>query len=144
MDCPITAFGKRNLYPRVVYIDRLDVFAGNRYRRGSIIAEIDPRDFRIRKEKAEAAFRQMEAEYHRVSQLYEKNNVSASQYEKSRADYATAKANYHTAANELEDTRLLAPFDGYIGEVFIEKYQDVKDSQPVVTLIDIAPNRSSR
>lgn len=31
-------------------IDRFDVYAGNRYERGNIIAEIDPRDFRIRKE----------------------------------------------------------------------------------------------
>lgn len=30
-------------------IDRFDVYAGNRYQQGSIIAEIDPRDFRIRK-----------------------------------------------------------------------------------------------
>ena len=35
-------------------IDRFDVYAGNRYKQGSIIAEIDPRDFRIRKERAEA------------------------------------------------------------------------------------------
>ena len=28
-------------------IDRLDVYAGNYYRRGDIIAEIDPRDYRI-------------------------------------------------------------------------------------------------
>ena len=30
-------------------IDRFDVYAGNRYKQGSIIAEIDPRDFRIRR-----------------------------------------------------------------------------------------------
>lgn len=118
-------------------IDRLEVHAGNRYIRGSIIAEIDPRDFRIRKERAEATFRQMEAEYKRVALLYDKNNVSASQYEKTKADYVAAKAAYDVATNELNDTRLVAPFDGYIGEVFIEKYQDVKASQPVVTLIDI-------
>lgn len=119
-------------------IDRLEVYAGNRYSRGSIIAEIDPRDFRIRKERAEASFRQMEAEYKRVSLLYDKNNVSASLYEKTKADYVAAKAAYDVATNELNDTRLVAPFDGYIGEVFIEKYQDVKASQPVVTLIDIS------
>lgn len=118
-------------------IDRLDVHAGNSYRRGSIIAEIDPRDFRIRKAKAEAAYRQQEAEWKRVAALYEKDNVSASQYDKAKADYAAAKAAYDVAENELADTRLIAPFDGYIGEVFIEKFQDVKATQPVVTLIEI-------
>ena len=38
-------------------IDRLDVYAGNYYRRGDIIAEIDPRDYRIRCERAEAVYR---------------------------------------------------------------------------------------
>ena len=31
----------------------------------------------------------------------------------------------------------LLPFDGYVGEVYIEKYQDVKPAQPVISFIDI-------
>lgn len=118
-------------------IDRLDVYAGNHYKRGNIIAEIDPRDFHIRRERAEAVYNQAEAEYLRVQNLYEKNNLSASAYEKAKAEYTSAKAAFHIAANELEDTRLVAPFNGYVGEVFIEKFQDVKATQKVLTLIDI-------
>lgn len=118
-------------------IDRLDVYAGNYYRRGDIIAEIDPRDYRIRRERAEAVYRQAKAEYERISALYQKNNLSASTYEKARAEYTSAKAAFDTAVNELEDTRLVAPFNGYVGEVYVEKYQDVKASQPVLTFIDI-------
>lgn len=118
-------------------IDRLDVYAGNYYRRGDIIAEIDPRDYRIRRERAEAVYRQAKAEYERISALYQKNNLSASTYEKARAEYTSAKAAFDTAVNELEDTRLVAPFNGYVGEVYVEKFQDVKASQPVLTFIDI-------
>lgn len=118
-------------------IDRLDAYAGNYYRRGDIIAEIDPRDYRIRRERAEAVYRQAKAEYDRISALYQKNNLSASTYEKARAEYTSAKANFDTAANELEDTRLIAPFNGYIGELYVEKFQDMKASQPVLTFIDI-------
>lgn len=53
-------------------IDRLDVYAGNYYRRGDIIAEIAPRDYRIRRERAEAVYRQAKAEYERISALYQK------------------------------------------------------------------------
>ena len=118
-------------------IDRFDVYAGNYYKQGSIIAEIDPRDFRIRKEHAEAVYKQMKAEFERIQKLYERNNISASQYEKTRADYTTAKATFDMASNELEDSRLVAPFNGYVGEVYIEKFQDVKATQPVLSLIDI-------
>ena len=101
-------------------IDRFEVYAGNYYQRGDIIAEIDSRDFRIRKERAEAIYNQAKAEFERIRVLYEKNNLSASAYEKARAD-----------------TQLIAPFDGYVGEVYIEKYQDVKATQPVISFIDI-------
>ena len=118
-------------------IDRFDVYAGNRYQQGSIIAEIDPRDFRIRKERAEAIYHQAKAEFERIQKLYDKGNVSASTYEKAKADYITAKTTFNTASYELEDTRLIAPFNGYVGEVYIEKFQDVKATQPIISFIDI-------
>ena len=118
-------------------IDRFEVYAGNYYQRGDIIAEIDSRDFRIRKERAEAIYNQAKAEFERIRVLYEKNNLSASAYEKARADYTSAKTAFETATNELHDTQLIAPFDGYVGEVYIEKYQDVKATQPVGVRFDI-------
>ena len=102
-------------------IDRFEVYAGNYYPQGSVIAEIDPRDFRIRKEQTEAVYVQMKTEFERIQKLYEKNNISASQYEKTRADYTMAKTAFDMASNELEDSRLVAPFNGYVGEVYIEK-----------------------
>ena len=118
-------------------IYHFDVYAGNYYRQGEVIAEIDPRDFRIRKERTEAVYQQAKAEYERVKALYEKNNLAASVYEKAQADYVSAKTAFETAVNELADTRLIAPFNGYVGEVFIEKFQDVKATQPVISFIDI-------
>lgn len=118
-------------------IDRFDVYAGNYYRKGEVIAQIDARDFSIRKERAEAIYTQAKAEYERIGVLYEKNNLSASTYEKARADYTSAKTAFETAANELSDTRLIAPFNGYVGEVYMEKFQDVKATQPVLSFIDI-------
>ena len=122
-------------------IDRFEVYTGNYYQRGSIIAEIDPRDFHIHKEHTEAIYQQMKAEYERTEKLYKKNNISASQYEKTKADYAAAKSAFEIASNELSDTRLLAPFNGYVSEVYIEKFQDVKATQPVLSLIDITQLR---
>ena len=122
-------------------IDRFEVYTGNYYKCGEVIAGIDPRDFRIRKERTEAIYNQAKAEFERIQVLYEKNNVAASTFEKAKADYTSAKTAYETAVNELKDTRLLAPFNGYAGEVYIEKYQDVKAAQPVISFIDIGQLR---
>ena len=118
-------------------INQLNSYSGNYYRRGDVIAEIDNRDFRISKERAEAIYKQAKAEYERIRILHEKNNLSASTYEKAKADYTSAKTAYETASNNLNDTRLVAPFNGYVGEVYAEKYQDIRASQPVLTFIDI-------
>lgn len=117
---------------------KLDVQPGDSYKKGDIIAEIDNRDFVIRKERSEAVYRQAEAEYNRISSLYEKNNISGSSYEKAKADFAIAKAAYETSTNELNDTRLIAPFDGYIQSVYIEPFQDVKPSQTIISFIELS------
>lgn len=118
-------------------IARFEVYPGNSYKRGDVIAEIDARDFRINKERTEAVYNQAKSEFERVEVLYRKDNLSASSYEKAKADYALAKTAYETACNALKDTRLVAPFDGYVGEVYIEKFQDVKAAQPILSFIDV-------
>lgn len=115
-----------------------EVQPGQFYKKGATIAAIDDRDFKIRKEKAEAVFQQADAEYKRISALYEKNNVSGSSYEKAKSDRAIARAAFETAANELEDTGLKAPFDGYIQDINIERFQEVRASQSIVTFIDLS------
>lgn len=115
----------------------LDVYAGNRYAKGQVIARIDDRDFVIRRERAQAIYTQAQAEYERTAALYDKNSISKSAYDRTLAEYTAAKMALQTATNELNDTRLVAPFDGYVGEVFVEKYQDVKATQKVVTFVEL-------
>lgn len=118
-------------------VTQFKAYSGNYFKQGAVIAQIDSRDFAIRKERAEGSYLQAKAEYERIKVLYEKNNLSASSYDKARADYIQAKTAYEMAANELTDTKLLAPFNGYIDEVFIEQYQDVKTAQSIVSFADI-------
>lgn len=118
-------------------IEKFDLYLGNHYKRGQVIAQIDARDFVIRKERAEGLYNQAKAEFERIEVLYKKENISASAYEKAKAEYTSAKTAMQSASNELNDTRLVAPFDGYVGAVYIEKYQDVKATQPIVSFVDI-------
>lgn len=117
-------------------VDYFDIQPGQLFRKGQIIAQIDNRDFLIRRDQAQALYKQSEQEFRRIRSLYEKDNISGASYEKAQADLAVAKTNYETACNELSDTRLIAPFDGYVQQVFTEPYQDIRASQPVVSFIE--------
>ena len=114
-----------------------DIQSGKYYAKGSTIARIDTRDFKIRKERTEAVYKQAKAEFARIETLYNKKNLSASAYEKAKADYTSAKTAFQTATNELSDCVLVAPFNGYIGEVFQEKHQDVKATQPILSFEEL-------
>lgn len=116
---------------------RFDSQSGQSYKKGEVIAEIDSRDFIIRKERYQAVYRQAEAEYKRIAALYANDNISGSSYEKAKTDLAIAKATFETSVNELNDARLLAPFDGYVQKLYIEPFQDVRASQPVVSFIEL-------
>lgn len=59
-------------------------------------------------------------------------------YEQAKANYERTKADYEAAVNAWEDSRLYAPFDGYVQQAHIERYQDVKPSVQVVTFIDLS------
>lgn len=119
-------------------IQKLNVQSGQFFRKGQLIAEVDKRDYIIRNERAKAVYSRAEAEYNRISNLFKKSNIAESNYEKVKADYQQAKANYEEAKNNLSDTQLLAPFDGYIQNVYAERYQDIKPAVSVVSFIDLS------
>lgn len=108
-----------------------DVQQGQFFRKGQLIAAIDERDFVIQKQRTEALYRQAEVDYARISSLYAKDNISGMNYEQAKANYERTKADYEAAVNAWEDSRLYAPFDGYVQQAHIERYQDVKPSVPV-------------
>ena len=119
-------------------VHAFDVQQGQFFRKGQLIAAIDERDFVIKKQRTEALYRQAEVDYARISSLYAKDNISGMNYEQAKANYERTKADYEAAVNAWEDSRLYAPFDGYVQQAHIERYQDVKPSVPVVTFIDLS------
>ena len=119
-------------------VHAFDVQQGQFFRKGQLIAAIDERDFVIQKQRTEALYRQAEVDYARISSLYAKDNISGLNYEQAKANYERTKADYEAAVNAWEDSRLYAPFDGYVQQAHIERYQDVKPSVPVVTFIDLS------
>lgn len=132
------AYQEVNLAFRVSgQIDKLDVHSGDFFKKGQVIVSLDDRDFKIKKYKAEAKFKQAKAEFNRVESLYKKQNISASFYDKSKVEMLFAKAVYETAYNAYEDTKLKAPFNGYVQFVYKDCYQDIRASEPIIYFINL-------
>ena len=110
---------------------------GQAIQKGQIVAKVDPRDFRIRVESAQARFDRAEADIERLSALYEKDAASKAQLDQSRATRDVAKATLDDAEADLADTQLRAPFSANVGEIFVENFQEVQPKQPILSLVGL-------
>ncbi len=116
----------------------LNNIVGSYVTKGQVIASIDDRDFKVGLSKAESHYTMAKAEYERYKTLLEQNSVSKSVFDKIEAQYILAKGNYDDAKNANEDTRLRAPFSGYIDMVYVDNYEKVNPGQPIVSFLDLS------
>ena len=117
---------------------KLLVDEGQNVKKGQLIAEIDPRDFKIDLMAKEAKYEQTKATKERFEVLYEKDAVSKNELDLRVANYFNAKSNFEDAKNALSDTKLRAQFSGFIDKKFVENFDQVSAGQVIVTMIDIS------
>lgn len=117
----------------------LNVDEGQKVKTGQVIAEIDPLDFKLEFEAKKASFQTAEAQLQRATKLLAKQAISRQEYESTEAAYSNAKAAFEYAQNMLLQTKLRAPFDGFIQKKYVENYQKVQAGQAIVCLIN--PNK---
>ncbi len=130
-------------------LERVSVEVGDRVRRGQILARLDPTDFELGVDQAEASLaqaqaslRRAEADFDRVRALYENQNASKAELDASRANAESAVAQVDAAAKQLEQanqqlgyTSLRAPSDGAIASVPVEVNENVQAGQEICLLI---------
>jgi RND family efflux transporter MFP subunit len=129
-------------------VRRLAVAVGDSVAAGDLIAELDPVDYQLQVQDAEAALRRAQAEsrnadasYERVRALYESNNASLSDLDVARTAaeasaeaVASAQNRLELARRQLRFTRLRAPQGGAIASVSVEVNENVGSGKVVAVL----------
>ncbi|MFR9650354.1 MAG: efflux RND transporter periplasmic adaptor subunit [Rikenellaceae bacterium] len=117
-------------------IERIAVEEGDFVKKGSVIAIMDNRDYKLQLDATQAEFNAIEAEAKRVISLYESQSVTQNDYDKatSALEQITAKLEAHR--NAYEDTQLRAPFSGYIQKINFRQGEAVSAGRAVVSFID--------
>lgn len=130
-------------------ISKLNVLAGDFVKKGDVIATLDTSDYMINLEAnikkydaAKASYDNMVQQYKRAVVLHDgqamsdKNfDIVTAQYKASKATLSAAEQGVKNAKNKLEDTKLKAPFDGYIGKRILDEGTVVNAGTPVVSII---------
>ncbi len=112
----------------------LEVLQGQRVKRGQLIASIEDTDQRLRVGDRQASFDLANAQFKRIAKLLERQMISRSEYDQRKAALDSANAALSLARQELDYTRILAPFDGVVANTHVDNFQVVQAKQPVATL----------
>ena len=119
-------------------LTQLPVGEGGFVKKGALVAQILPRDFKTALATAKANELEAMHQYNRYKDLYIKKQVSKSDFDKAKRGYDVAKSDVETAGNALKDTSLKAPFAGVIAKRYVENFQEVRAKDPIVSLQDVS------
>jgi RND family efflux transporter MFP subunit len=107
-------------------------------KKGDLIGQLDTADFVAARDGAQAAFDAANSNFERNHSLQKRGAVAVAVVERARQELETADANLRTAVRALEETRLLAPFDGRVAERIARELQNVRAQEQVAILEDIS------
>ncbi len=116
-------------------IASINVSAGNFVKKGQVLAQIDQRDYEIQLAATKAEYNQVKDEANRVIALYKKEVVTEKDYYKAVHGLEQITAKYDAHKNALADTKLVAPYDGYVQKTYYSAKETVGAGMPVVSMI---------
>lgn len=148
-----TAVEEANLSFRVPgTVRRILTKVGQEVGQGDLLARLDPKDYRVELDNAEAQLSKArsglalaESEYARVARVYNKDpgavsksmvDVRKAELDTAAAQVESAQAAVERATDNLNYTYLRAPFEGVIVEKFVEQFEDVQAKQQILRLLD--------
>ena len=108
---------------------------GTFVKKGELIACLDDRDYIEQLSATKAEYAATAGEANRIIALYKTKSVTENNYNKAvnGLKQITAKLNIHQ--NALKDTRLIAPFDGYIQKQHFQEKETIGVGMPIVTFV---------
>ncbi|MFN3780980.1 MAG: efflux RND transporter periplasmic adaptor subunit [Candidatus Kapaibacteriota bacterium] len=110
---------------------------GDYVSKGALLVKLDDRIRLANYQTAKANFDKVKKDYERYQQLYNEKSVSESQMEQIQFQYLNAEAQLKIAEKQLEESRITAPFSGFITSKMVEVGQVVSPGTPLMNLIDI-------
>ncbi len=93
-------------------------------KKGQVLVRLDPRDFQVQVDKAQADYERARADFERVSNLRASlggdGAISKQEFDQMRANLGTAKAALDDANNQLGYCTITAPEDGFVGDKTVQ------------------------
>lgn len=118
-------------------VSSVKVNLGDHVRKGQLIATLDPATLRNTYEAAKSTLTQAEDAWNRMKKLHENGSLPDIKWVEVNSKLEQARSMESIARKNMNDSRLLAPFDGVVAEKSAEAGQNVIPGMPVVKLVTV-------
>jgi len=112
---------------------------GKFYKAGSQLVLVDPEDKIAKLKEMEALLNQRKKEYEVAEKLFEKGFRSEVKLSESRTNFENALALFEKSQVELNNTKILTPFDSTIEDSYVELGDYVKKGDNIAKIVDLDP-----
>lgn len=110
------------------------VKTGQHVHKGDLLAQLDDSKLRQQLADAQAQYELAVKQQSRGQDLRKKKMISPSELDELTANRKIAQVAYEVAKNNLEYSRLVAPFDGFVSEIPKESYESVNPGETVLSV----------
>lgn len=117
---------------------KLPVREGQSVATGTLLAALEPTDFRLAVTEAKVALRLAQQDLERKQSLLTKRALPQAVIDDASAKADLARVKLSQAREALADAKLVAPFDAYIAKRFVDKHTNVRLGEPIVRLLDLS------
>ena len=117
-------------------LNEFPVKSGDKVVKGQVLGKLDPRDYEKALTSAKSEYEKAKTQLGRIKKAYESGAVSGTDLTNAQTAFETTNAAMETAQKALDDTVLVAKFDGTIANTFVDQFENIKAKQPILTLQD--------
>lgn len=116
---------------------RLPFREGQTVKKGELIAQLDDSQLAAEFDRADALRAQFQAAYDRIKSIVDQGAGAPQDLDDAAATLKVAEANLDVAKARLAKTRIVAPFDGYIGSRKVSIGEFLRTGQAITDLANI-------
>lgn len=120
-------------------VNKLHVEEGDVITEGTVLAELDDEQLQLEAKRAKATMDRLENELNRKKELYNKELISAQEYENAKYEFEAQQSDYELAKLQVKYTHIRAPISGVISERVIKKGNMINADQEVFKITDFDP-----
>lgn len=120
-------------------VQDIAVEEGDEVMAGDVLAQLEDEQLEIEARRAHARMERLNNELERKQELFQKNLISAQEFENAKYDFEAEKSAYELAQLQIAYSQIKAPINGVISERLIKTGNMINTDQEIFEITDFDP-----